>query len=943
MNNNDIQGSLSVSQGTTIGGNLAVRGTSTFDHNVKIKGWIDAKNIKGPLKGLFESEDELKLAYPEPQPGWFALVGNTLPAEVYRVKNGEWADTGQQGGEIFLSLDSIEEDINKAQSDILKLQETISEDVLAKVNLTDLDFDLSMIGKIISGSNSCKFVVMRNSKNVGILHCFSDDSQHMLTQVFTTHYIAPFSGGSLTHSDDKIYQYFRSYHLSGGTSDIPRGTWGEWKSVFSSDINTETVKLGEEDSSSVPVAPEVTADYANKALKGWDGNDLRKAMYMSGVLDYEEFSTSKAYAVGDIVSYMNKAYKFIAPHSAGAWDASQVEETNLKGEINNNAFNINKIESVIGEADFVSNFEFSSGRNDDHSRNNWFYSVNEKEYKSNDIILFDESKYILYLYRGTYMYPTQYTNGKIVIPSEGSYGITGFTRASDVITDAIIKDLESNVFSITDTLPSIIKSNFSELSSQISTVKNAVEKTEEDILNATNTLGYLNNTDKTILKTSFYVGRITGSTTPTEAKNWFYSDKFLLNKGDKIIWNGSKYSLSICVATSETSVYVNPPSKTGEYIVEKDYDFFMITGFTTGENITDEDIIDLNNTIYAEVSNKYKNVNKRIEEFENRDKENLSGVNGVTLSVTPIVNGDNQLLSYGTTDTNYYPNAIVWGWEYLQHWYKKIYNADTDVVVALSGDSITQGYEPNWEGEEDCFIGMRNWAIRKIMKAGNFPQERLRVINCGVGGRNTNEYVGNKNYPLWQWQAKYPNGFLDEDMKLNPDLYILAWGMNDADKTYSLFEGMTIQDRLNLFKENITEALKRIRGNSAVNERPAYNKTIADMSVIICMPTVGGDVSTGRGNELWNQYVREFIRPLCRQYGCAFADLTIRTIDYQNMTIKNWSQYNSDGSYGNIHPNKYANAQIMSALQDLIYPICMWNNGDIEPTEDDNVRYTPSN
>lgn len=212
----------------------------------------------------------------------------------------------------------------------------VGDELLNKINLSQLDFSLDMIGKIITASTPCKFVVMQNSKNVGILHCFSDNGNHMLTQVFTTHYLLPFSNNS--HTDDKIYQYFRSYHLSGGTSQIPTGTWGEWKLVFSSDINTETVKLGEEDSSSVPVAPEVTADYANKALKDWDGNDLRKAMYMSGVLEYEEFSTSKAYSVGDVVSYLNKAYKFIAPHSAGAWDESQVEETSLKGEIENEIY-----------------------------------------------------------------------------------------------------------------------------------------------------------------------------------------------------------------------------------------------------------------------------------------------------------------------------------------------------------------------------------------------------------------------------------------------------------------------------------------------------------------------------------------------------------------------------------------------------------------------------
>lgn len=111
--------------------------------------------------------------------------------------------------------------------------------------------------------------------------------------------------------------------VEGGFS----GTEEQFNNVLS-----DAICLGEQDPSGVPVAPEVTADYANKALKDWDGNDLRKAMYMSGVLDYEEFSTSKEYAVGKVVSYMNKSYKFIAPHSAGAWDESQVEETSLKKE-----------------------------------------------------------------------------------------------------------------------------------------------------------------------------------------------------------------------------------------------------------------------------------------------------------------------------------------------------------------------------------------------------------------------------------------------------------------------------------------------------------------------------------------------------------------------------------------------------------------------------------
>lgn len=122
---------------------------------------------------------------------------------------------------------------------VVMSQRAVKEAITNTINLTDLDFDLSMIGKIVLANSSCRFIVMRSGKNVGVLECFSDESQHMLTQVFTTHYLLPFSGGSYGHTDDKIYQYFRSYHLSGGTSTIPAGTWGEWQQIYSSDAQVD--------------------------------------------------------------------------------------------------------------------------------------------------------------------------------------------------------------------------------------------------------------------------------------------------------------------------------------------------------------------------------------------------------------------------------------------------------------------------------------------------------------------------------------------------------------------------------------------------------------------------------------------------------------------------------------------------------------------------------
>lgn len=146
--NNSVQGDLSVSRNTTVGGDLKANGGATFEHSVRVKGGMDAEyikaktakgdlaveknlsvggkltsngnleqngdtelngnvrvkgtlyadNIKSAFKGLFSTVDALRKAYPSPDDGSFALVGSTLPADVYKANNKTWAATGQQGG-----------------------------------------------------------------------------------------------------------------------------------------------------------------------------------------------------------------------------------------------------------------------------------------------------------------------------------------------------------------------------------------------------------------------------------------------------------------------------------------------------------------------------------------------------------------------------------------------------------------------------------------------------------------------------------------------------------------------------------------------------------------------------------------------------------------------------------------------------------------------------
>lgn len=127
---NDIQGNANVSRNLNVGSHLNVNGDGLFGHNLVVKGWLDAPNIKGPLKGLYASEDSLNEAYPRPMPGWFALVGNTLPANVYRVEGGKWIPTGEQGGQFTIYLDQLETDVKDLTDDVRDIEELLDNGIL---------------------------------------------------------------------------------------------------------------------------------------------------------------------------------------------------------------------------------------------------------------------------------------------------------------------------------------------------------------------------------------------------------------------------------------------------------------------------------------------------------------------------------------------------------------------------------------------------------------------------------------------------------------------------------------------------------------------------------------------------------------------------------------------------------------------------------------------
>lgn len=141
IENHSVGGSVAVGRDVTVGGRSTVRGNATFNRDVYISGWLNARNIRGAGKGLYETVDKLNSAYPNPENGWFALVGNTLPADICRAWGGEWVATGQKGGEPVLELakltelsESLENEISARVAADEALKNAIDAEVTARAN-----------------------------------------------------------------------------------------------------------------------------------------------------------------------------------------------------------------------------------------------------------------------------------------------------------------------------------------------------------------------------------------------------------------------------------------------------------------------------------------------------------------------------------------------------------------------------------------------------------------------------------------------------------------------------------------------------------------------------------------------------------------------------------------------------------------------------------------
>lgn len=85
-----IDGDAAIGRNVTAGGDVDIQGNVRIGHDLKVEGWLEAKNLRGVCKGLYRTEKSLKDTYPAPSAGWWALVGDGLPAQIYVSEGGKW-------------------------------------------------------------------------------------------------------------------------------------------------------------------------------------------------------------------------------------------------------------------------------------------------------------------------------------------------------------------------------------------------------------------------------------------------------------------------------------------------------------------------------------------------------------------------------------------------------------------------------------------------------------------------------------------------------------------------------------------------------------------------------------------------------------------------------------------------------------------------------------
>lgn len=127
-------------------------------------------------------------------------------------------------------------------AELLVLLEGLS---MPTIDVSDID-DLGLATSILSTSPAMYAVTATGQSvtfSVGVMMVFGDNAGHCVTEVLTTHYVLDENGeiDTTQHIDGKVFQYYRSCKISGGTLPVDVGEWTPWSSLSSGEEVQEEI------------------------------------------------------------------------------------------------------------------------------------------------------------------------------------------------------------------------------------------------------------------------------------------------------------------------------------------------------------------------------------------------------------------------------------------------------------------------------------------------------------------------------------------------------------------------------------------------------------------------------------------------------------------------------------------------------------------------------
>lgn len=229
MNKGILTDNIRVIRSADIGQRLKVGSSAAIGGNLKVSGWLDAPNLRGMCVGLFADEDALLSVWPRPRDGMYALIGDTVPADVWRASKGVWAATGETGGDSTIDF-----------SDYDELKVLVNNLVMGDVKRISVDdfnafpADTDAVKSAWLWPSRWQITLSSTSSHViGICDVFFDGQSHTIVEILTTqHSISDEELQASSHVDGLVCTYMRVYKCSSsGTLTNDDETWTEWKLV----------------------------------------------------------------------------------------------------------------------------------------------------------------------------------------------------------------------------------------------------------------------------------------------------------------------------------------------------------------------------------------------------------------------------------------------------------------------------------------------------------------------------------------------------------------------------------------------------------------------------------------------------------------------------------------------------------------------------------------